>query len=83
MTSPGLPNHADTVDLVLHDRSSLPQNRPAASRSGQPERPLRIAACNTAEGWARDVTAEIAQEVLDLAHQDLFAAVRDFVEWAG
>ena len=28
--------------------------------SGQYERPLRIVAFNTAEGWARDVTAEIA-----------------------
>ena len=51
--------------------------------SGQYERPLRIVAFNTAEGWARDVTAEIAQEVLALADQDLSPAVRDFVERAG
>jgi len=50
---------------------------------GQCERPLRIAACNTAEGWARDGIAEIAQEVLALADQDLSPAVRDVVEWAG
>ena len=51
--------------------------------SGQDERPLRIVACKTAEDWARDVTAEIAQEVLALADQDLSPAVRDVVEWAG
>jgi hypothetical protein len=48
--------------------------------SGQCERPLRIVAFNTAEGWARDVTAGIAQEVLARADHDLSPAVRDFVE---
>jgi hypothetical protein len=32
--------------------------------SGQYERPLRIVAFDTAAGWARDLTAEIAQEAL-------------------
>jgi hypothetical protein len=48
--------------------------------SGQYERPLRIVAFNTAEGWARDVTAEIAREVLAGAGHDLSAALRAFVE---
>jgi hypothetical protein len=40
-------------------------------------------AFNTADGWARAVTAEIVQEVLALADEDLSPAVRDFAEWTG
>jgi hypothetical protein len=96
MTSPRLLRHADTVDLVLGgfgtfgqaDRDTAPRHADrqtvlANLLCGQCERPLRIAACNTAEGWARDGIAEIAQEVLALADQDLSPAVRDVVEWAG
>ena len=84
MTSPRLSNHGDTVDLVLDgfgtfgqaDRETDPRQADrqtvlANLLSGQYEPPLRIAACKTAEGWARDVTAEIAQEVLALADEDL------------
>jgi len=46
--------------------------------SGQDQRPLRLVAF--AEAWARDVTAEIAQQVSALADQDLCPAMR---EWAG
>jgi hypothetical protein len=94
MTAPRLPNHGDTVDLVLDgfgtfgqaDRETDPghadrQTVLAILLSRQYERPLRIVA--SAEGWARDVTAEIAKEVLALADQDLSPAVRDVVEWAG
>jgi hypothetical protein len=96
MTPPRLPNPGDTVDLVPDgfgtfgqaDRETDP--RPADRQtvlanllSGQDERPLRVAACNTAEGWARDVTAQIAHEVLALADQDLSSAGRDVVERAG
>ena len=90
MTSLGLPNHGDTADLVLDgfgtfgqaDRETNPRraDRQTVRLSGQGERPLRIAACNTAEGWARDGIAEIAQEVLALPHQDFSPAV---VERAG
>jgi len=96
MTSPRLPNHGDAVYLVLDgfgkfgqaDRETDPRQADrqtvlANLLYGQCERPLRIAACNTAEGWARDGIAEIAQEVLALADQDLSPAVRDVVEWAG
>ena len=54
--------------------------------SGQYRRPLRVVAFNTAEGQERDVTAEIAREVLARAvelDRELPAAVRDFVERAG
>jgi hypothetical protein len=95
MTSPRLPKHCDAISLVLDgfgtfgpDRETDPRHADqqtvlANLLSGQGERPLRIAACKTAEGWARDVTAEIAQEVLGFADQDLSPAVRDVVEWAG
>jgi hypothetical protein len=33
--------------------------------SGQYECPLRVVAFNTGEGWSRDVSEEIANEVLD------------------
>ena len=93
MTAPRLPNHGDTVDLVLDgfgtfgqaDRETDPDRQTVLANllSGQDERPLRIVACKTAEDWARDVTAEIAQEVLAHADQDLSPAVREVVEWAG
>jgi hypothetical protein len=37
--------------------------------SGQYERPLQIVAFNLAQGWARDVSAEVAQEALAQAEQ--------------
>ena len=48
--------------------------------------PLRVVAFNTAEGWARDVSADIACHVLSCATEldhELPPAVRDFVERAG
>jgi hypothetical protein len=54
--------------------------------SGQYRHPLRVVAFNTAEGWARDVSADIARKVLTRALElddKLPAAVRDFVERAG
>jgi hypothetical protein len=90
-TSPRLPNlGGDTVYLVLDgfgtfgqaDRKSDPRHADrqtvlAKLLSGQYEGPLRSVALNTAERWARNVTAEIAQEVLALAGQDLSPAVQD------
>jgi hypothetical protein len=84
----------DTVYLVLEDFGSLGRayretDPSQADRqtvlsnllSGQYERLLRIVAFNAAEGWARDVTAEIAGEVLAYPDQDeLSAAARQFVE---
>jgi hypothetical protein len=48
--------------------------------------PLRVVAFDPADGGTRDVTAEIAREVLGRAvelERELPAAVRDFVERAG
>ena len=38
--------------------------------SGQYSHPLRVVAFNTAEGWARDVTEDIARAVLDRAQKE-------------
>jgi hypothetical protein len=49
---------------------------------GQFEQPVRIVAFNSAEGWSRDVTEDIALKLLDLSRQGrvLGAAAREFVE---
>jgi hypothetical protein len=55
---------------------------PAAVLSGQYRHPLRVVAFNTAEGWARDVSADIARKVVTRGRgldHELPAAVRDFV----
>jgi hypothetical protein len=71
------PDEDGTVYLVLDDFGALGrayrETDADAGRetvianllSGQYERPLRIIAFNTAAGWARDVTAEIACEIRD------------------
>ena len=49
--------------------------------SGQYRHPLRVVAFNTADGWARDVSADIARKVLNCALEldhELPAAVRLF-----
>ena len=52
--------------------------------SGQYERPVRVVACNPSEGWARDVTADIAGEALTrLDQEDISPAARVFVEVIG
>ena len=46
-------------------------------------RPSRIIAFNTVEGWARDVTEDVAREILDkarLQNLELGVAARAFVE---
>jgi hypothetical protein len=52
--------------------------------SGQYERPLRIVAFDAAEGWARDVTAEITGEISERIYDDadLTPALRDFLDRA-
>jgi hypothetical protein len=49
---------------------------------GQFSHPLRVIAFNTNEGWARDVTRDIAWKVLELNRRgtDLGAVAREFVE---
>ena len=88
-----------TVYLVLDDFGELgrayretdaaqadPKTVVADLLSGQYRHPLRVVAFNTAEGWARDVSADIACHVLSCATEldhELPPAVRDFVERAG
>ena len=53
--------------------------------AGEYSHPLRVVAFNTAEGWARDVTEEIAHAVLSQARSEqrpLGTAAREFVELA-
>ena len=49
---------------------------------GQFERPVRVIAFNTDEGWSRDITREIAVKLLDLNREGtaLGEAAREFVE---
>jgi hypothetical protein len=51
--------------------------------TGQYYDPYRIIAFNTAEGWSRDVTEDVARDVLKRAvreNRSLQGEVRDFVE---
>jgi hypothetical protein len=50
---------------------------------GQYNDPVRIVAFNTAEGWARDVTEDIATEIRDRVErsgEELSPGLRDFIE---
>jgi hypothetical protein len=49
--------------------------------SGQYNHPLRIVAFNTAEGWARDVTADIADELRQRCsdRDEVPASVQEFL----
>ena len=53
--------------------------------TGSIHTPLRVVAFNTAEGWARDVTEDIAHAVFDQARSEqrpLGTAAQEFVERA-
>jgi hypothetical protein len=54
------------TDETEADEATIVENTP----SGQYSCPLRVVAFNTAEGWARDVTEDIAWAVLTLANRD-------------
>ena len=49
---------------------------------GQFERPVRVIAFNTDEGWSRDVSREIALQLLDLSREgtSLNTGTTEFVE---
>ena len=52
---------------------------------GQYSNPVCVVAFNTAEGWSRDVTEDIARDMLELAHRKaelLSKPAQKFVEWA-
>jgi len=45
--------------------------------------PVRLVAFNTAEGWSRDVTTDVAQEIKDHADRygdELSPGLQDFIE---
>jgi hypothetical protein len=49
--------------------------------TGQFNNPLRVVAFNTSEGWSRDVSEDVAREVVRrLAGRRLAASSRKFVE---
>jgi hypothetical protein len=51
--------------------------------AAQYDRPVRVVAFNTAEGWSADVSEDIAREVvrrLDLAGDELPSALESFVD---
>ena len=51
--------------------------------SGEYSHPVRVIAFNTAEGWARDVTEDIARAALSKAQSEqrsIGEAVREFLE---
>jgi hypothetical protein len=51
--------------------------------TGQYDRPVRVVAFNTAEGWSADVSEDIAREIMrrvDLAGDELSAALESFVD---
>jgi hypothetical protein len=53
--------------------------------SGEYSHPLRIVAFNTAEGWSRDVTEDIARELRDRCSErgDVPGSLQDFLEHHG
>jgi hypothetical protein len=51
--------------------------------TGQYDRPVRVVAFNTTEGWSADVSEDVAREVmrrLDLAGDELPSALESFVD---
>ena len=72
-----------TVHIVLNDlgRRAPPMSKPTRPKlmkqplsrtilSGQYSHPMRVIAFNTAEGWSRDVTEDIARAVLTKARNE-------------
>ena len=94
--APGAPAFDVTIYLVLNDfgrlgpayvetdeaqadEASIVEN----ILSGQYSQPLRVVAFNTAEGWARDVTEDIARAALTKAQRErrsIARAAQEFLE---
>jgi transcriptional regulator with XRE-family HTH domain len=67
------------TDAAETDRGTIIRN----FISGQYETPVRVVAFNTAEGWSRDVSEDIAHEVLDQAHdadETLTEGIKRFID---
>jgi Mg/Co/Ni transporter MgtE len=94
--APGEPPFDVTVHIVLNDfgplgRAYCETDEAEADEativenilSGQYSHPLRAVAFNTAEGWARDVTEDIARAVLSKAESEqrsIGKAAQEFLE---
>lgn len=92
-----VPDFDVTVHIVLDDfgklgRSYRETDEATASRgaviddllTGQFKKPLRVIAFNTAEGWSRDVSEDVAWELTQRANAEqkpLIGPARDFVEF--
>ena len=67
------------TDVAQADRATIVSNM----ISGESRDPLRVVAFNTVEGWSRDVSEEIAYDVLDRAYNadtTLSAAAKRFTD---
>ena len=93
--APGTSPFDVTVYLVLNDFGRLGRayvetdeahatTPPSLKHSkGQYSQPLRVVAFNTAEGWARDVTEDVARGVLTKAQSErrpIGRAAQEFLE---
>jgi hypothetical protein len=68
------------VDEETADRETVIRNLMSGREYNDP---VRIVAFNTAEGWARDVTEDIATEIRDRAArsgEELSHGLRDFID---
>jgi hypothetical protein len=94
-TPPLVPGNETTVHLVLNDFGELGcayvEADPSRSdkwtivsniAKGEYSKPLKVIALNLDEGWCRDVTQYIAQDVFDLGRREnsFSPPARDFVE---
>jgi hypothetical protein len=61
------------------DRATLVQ----ALLEGQFNAPVRVIAFNTAEGWSRDVSEEIANELAQNDYEDIPAGLQEFIDRHG
>src|SRR3981081_3517078 len=91
-----VPQDTPTVHLVLDDLEPLGRvyretDQAEADRetiisnflTGQFYKPLRVVAFNLGEGWVRDVSEDVARELIARAHAedaDLPEATRGFIE---
>ena len=94
--APGAPAFDVTVHVVLNDfgylgRAYVETDETEADEAaivenilkGEYSHPLRVVAFNTAEGWARDVTEDIARAALSKAQSErrpIGKAAQEFLE---
>jgi hypothetical protein len=48
--------------------------------TGQYSNPVRVVAFNTAEGWSRDISADVAEEIRRRCEREVPAFIQGFVE---